>query len=460
MGVGLMFVFAAAVIGILALAVPDDRIHTYPDSGGYLRVAERLMKFEPGALAERRGFVYPLIVSVHKATGLSHFFTVSFFNLSSLALLAWGLFKRGWRIPACTAGGLGIFLLFSHVNLGFATSYLRESIVLGVTALHLAVLVEAVLGPWPVPGRIGLVAVSLLVLYHWKAMYLFPFFVAGPFWIWAALRQAGLKWPFRTLVFSIFGTILMAAGTWATNPNNDAAIRGCNLIGELLRSPAPAFYANKPEIVKDDKALEALRFMAWCQANLRGKEGYTSGDGEVNPYLVEPLFKERFGSSLWDQATRIYLLLALNDPGRFLLYVTKRAWIVVGMAFEKGEVCSQPLGERTGLPGVVCKPIAWVVFYMIPIAMITALVMLFVRREQNGPVLALVCGVCAMLAVLVSVIAVASYNAFDRLFFPGLVYSLLGLPIAVFGIISTEQRFIKPTIFFRTFIPRKSSRPD
>ena len=143
---GLVLFLIAALVGVLIIAVPDDHVHKYPDSGGYLSGAERLLRFDPGALVANRAVIYPMVLAFHKATGISHFLTVSLFNLAGLACLVWRLFRRRWHVAACVVTGIGTFLLFSHVNLGFATSYLRESVLIGVTALHFALLMEAVLG--------------------------------------------------------------------------------------------------------------------------------------------------------------------------------------------------------------------------------------------------------------------------------------------------------------------------
>ena len=436
---GLVFFFIAALAGILIIAVPDDHVHKYPDSGGYLSGAERLLKFDLEALVANRAFIYPLILAFHKATGISHFLTVSLFNLAGLACLAWRLFRRRWHVAACIMTGIGTFLLFSHVNLGFATSYLRESVLIGVTALHFVLLMEAILGPWTIWARIGLITASVLILYHWKVIYVFSFLIAGPFWLWAVSKREGFKGIIRPLIFSLVGTVIICAAVWITNPNNDTALKGGNLIGVLLRTPIPEYYAGRPEIVRDDDVLHALKFMAWCRANLRGKDGYISGDREVNPFLIEPIYKNEFNKSLWAQGDHIYILLTLHDPWHFIPYIAKRAWMLARISFEKGVVCNQPLGEKMGLPRYGCVSFAKGIFYLIPIMLIAGTGVALIRRRLDWD-LASAFGVIGMTVGLAMLLGVASYISFDRLFYPCFTYGVFSVPMAAFMLIQHRRR--------------------
>ena len=425
------------VIIILLMAVPDEKIFHASDSGSYLKITEMVLNLEPQAFVSSRAVFYPLIVAFHKISGISYYLTVSFFNLLCVTLYACCLFARGWKLSGTCSAAVGIVILFSAVNQGFMSSYLRESIILGVTALHLLFVLEALYSKRKTAYRLLLILAAILVLYHWKGMYLYVFSIIAPIWIYSILHDANKLSIPGNIACAILLTLSISILTWASNPNNDINRKNIGLIGVLLKSRITQYYAVHPEIIDDEAALEALQFMANLQkisnniySNPNTRKEYSLTASGINPIAIESVYQDKHNKSLWEQGTRIYIRLAVNDPVHFLRFVIGRSLLLIQRGFNQGIILEQYVGTRQGITKRVLLPLSWVSLYF-TIGSFCILLFTMIKRKKGNSSVFMGAGFSLFSLILLFLIATASYLSFGRLFFPAFVYASLSFPLVV-----------------------------
>lgn len=429
----LLALLAACLIGAAVFAVPDAQVETAPDSAGYLNTAERLRAGEASAWVADRSVLYPLLLVVHQVTGLSHYWTVSLFNLLGCGLLVWRLFARGFPRTAVATGLAAAWLFFLYKNLGFGAIYLREAVVPGVTGLHLALLVEALYGPWRPAARLGLVFAALLIAYHFKGIYLFPFVLAGPFVLWGVFRHAGVA-GWRAAGGAVVAAALVCAMTFASNPNNDASRKPLTLLGVLLNSQVPQVYLAHRERLPDEAALRSFAFMAWATAEIRREQGPLAARLRVSPIKVDHWHRQQFGVSLGPEATRLFWWVLKDQPMAFGSYLLRRTFRLVSGAFVSSRlgqgVCTRSWGRAQGLPKGACAVASWAVYGSWFVLGAAVLAVAAVRRRLTPDAVVAV-GLLGMSAGLAALIGLVGYTDFPRLLYPAQAYGLLALPWVV-----------------------------
>lgn len=423
---------AVALVGMVVLAVPDASVKSAPDTMGYMTTAKGLAALDPHALFRSRAFLYPLLVAVHRATGLPHHWTVSLFNLAAVCLLVWRLHARRMRGAALATAGVALVLFLSPVNMAYSAIYLRESVVLGVSALHLAFLVEAVRGPWRLPARLGLTALALLTAYHFKGLYAYLFVAAGPFLIWAQMRASGRRGGALMAGGAVLATLVLVAGTWATNPNNDARRKGLTLLGVLVNSPIPAYYAAHPDALNDREATRDMAFMAFHMDRIRAaaRDRGVASSG-ISPHAMDRFYEKQYGQSLAARGEALFWQAARDRPLPFALFLLARArYILPPVWLSPTSVCRPTWGLPRGLPVAACRPVAWCVFASWLVVPLLA-VGLCLRRRRVPTAAAAAVGLWGMGTGLALVLCIVGYSDFERLSIDALMYGALSLPLVV-----------------------------
>jgi hypothetical protein len=440
-------IFAAAVAGIAVLAVPDAQVETTPDSLGYLAVARGLAAHDAHALVSNRAFLYPLLLALQRATGLSHYLVVSLFNLAALTLLVWRLYVRGPHGAAVATAAVGLVLLLSAPNIDYSSVYLRESVVLGVTALHLALLIEALRGPWQLPARLGFTAAALLVAYHFKGLYAYVFAVAGPLLLWPQLRAAGWRASWRPAAVAVVAAVVLVAATWATNPANDARQKDMTLLGVLVNSDVPQYYMRSQERLEDPHAASDLTFIFYAVFNIRREESRTGlPHDRISPFEVDRRYRERYGTSLAARSRDLLLDVAADKPWAFAWFLVNRLTTYLPQVWLSGlpgrSVCGSYWGIRRGLSEEACRPLAWTVAAAWGVLPLLAL-FVWVARRRLAPEGVAALGLVGMGAGLALMLGEVGYSDLGRLNLAPFMYGALALPAAL-GMLAEAARRPKP----------------
>lgn len=440
----LAVMFAAAVAGIAFLAVPDSRVQATPDSLGYLAVARGLAAHDAHALVSDRAFLYPLLLTLQRATGLSHYLTVSLFNLAALMLLVWRLYVRGPRGAAVATAAVGLVLLLSAPNIDYSSVVLRESVVLGVTALHLALLIEALRGPWRLPVRLGFTAAALLVAYHFKGLYIYVFAVAGPLLLWPQLRAAGWREVWRPAAVAVLAAVVLAAATWATNPANDARQKDMTLLGVLVNSDVPQYYMRSQQRLEDPHAASDLTFIFYAVFNIRREETRTGRPhGRISPFEVDRRYQESYGTSLAARSRHLLLEVAADRPWAFAGFLVNRLTSYLPQVWLYGlpgrSVCASYWGIRRGLPPEACRPLVWMVAAAWGVLPLLALFVAVARRRLAREGVAAL-GLVGMGAGLALMLGEVGYSDLGRLNLAPFMYGGLALPAAMGMLVEAARR--------------------
>lgn len=401
MGAGLVGMLVLALMGLLMLALPDAGTRAYGVSEGYRELSRMLYGFDLGAISEEKGFLYPLVLAIGRALGMEHFEAVSLFNLAGVSVLAWRMYARGLRTLSGYTGLIGLVLLLSRKNMGFATAYLPEAISLGVAGLFLALLLEAYAGRRTLNRRLGLTAGALFLAYHHNAAWLYGFGAMLPVWVWMMHRRSGVEDLKRLAAQTLLVTAVLAGGVMLTNAGNQVAD---NSGGKTAALSMETFKLTGADAVKVKAA--------------------AANHGGTLPAA-----------------------LLLDDPGLFIKYATHRGWVAAQTAFTSPTgahgVCAQDLGTPRGLPGWSCGVLAVGSFFGYGLFLLAMLVMWAMRRRMD-PEIGAGLTLLGTFWALALVYGLVPWSNAHRFMFTALTYGALAFPMAVLFLRVAIKRMRQP----------------
>ncbi|MDH4230045.1 MAG: hypothetical protein OEW11_09955 [Nitrospirota bacterium] len=381
-----LVLLCTALTGMLVFAPLEAPVRHYATSGSYQDVADLLGGFGIKGFWQERGALYPLILALSGGLGMAHYAAVGLFNLAGIGVLAWRLAARGMgRLALYTALAGGV-MLFSAVNVGFATSLLPEAVALGGAALCVALWLEVWVGGRSFRATCGLMALSMWLAYHLGGALFYAAAVGLPVWLWVLVPRCGVgePGPRRNVVALV--SLMVVGGVVLSNPN-------LKLIDNVGRSGAVRMdtYAMQAESAARARAV-----------------GVTYG-------------------------SRLPLELAVSRPALFFSYTFGKAvpalWHGFALPLGRYGVCTQERGNPHGLPGVVCGAVAWGVGLGYLLLLGAALGAWALRRslEAETGALLVLSGVFWGTAGLICLVA---WNDAPRFLFLPLAYGVVAMPLA------------------------------
>lgn len=420
----LLVLLGFSLIASLWLGLHDRPLRSTPDSAGYLAVADQLRALDPSGLAGARAVAYPLVLALHKGLQLPYFLTVQLFNLLGAALLVWRLLAHRLTRPALATGLLATLLLWEDKQFGFTSLYLREGILIGITGLHLALLVEAFYSRRKLNLRLALVALALLIGFHFKGLYLYPFALAAPWLLWGLLVRHHNSQG-RAAAMALLGTVLLIPLVALSNPHNDQNLKGMSLIGMLVNSPIPASMAD----ALPDRPQAAARFRYMVEYRQQQYQQGLPRYSHVDPFTMDRDYRKRFGEPLASHGVALYLTVLRHAPLRMIRYLWRRAVALLKIEFiaTRDGMCLRIWGTPGGLPSSLCRPLSVGVVGLWMALPIMLLISLWRQRglTRESAVVVALGGMSSGLVVLVTAVG---YTDYGRLFEAGFLYAVLSLP--------------------------------
>ena len=428
-----------AFVAILAVMAPaNEVVQSTPDSAGYFSVADRLASGDLTALAANRAALFPAVLALYKGLHSNYFLTIQYLNLLGLAVLLWRLlvYRMGW--PALATGLLGTALLVSELQYGYSTLYLREGLLPGVTALHLALLLEAFRCQRGLFYRLLLTLLALLLVYHLKGLYLFSFMVVAPLWCWALIRRSHTTKGWRAVALAGVITAVMIPTVWLSNPNNDSNLRGITLLGVLIGSNIPALATNNPAPLASNKP--ALALLGQLYVYQRTEWGGRKSGPPLDPFLLIKRYRQQMGGDLAAEGMPLFRAVLLAYPNHMASILwQKTRWAARRFFIERpAGILERFWGASGGVPSVWLKPLSLLVFgtwLMLPLAAPG----IALWRRRISPELAAGSTVLAVGLGMVLLVGIVGYTDFPRLFLAGFEYGLLALPAGVWMMVAAPR---------------------
>ena len=419
--------------GLMALlaGIPTEQVEYTPDSYGYHAVADKLLALDLSGLRDSRAAAFPLLLAIQKGLHLPYFATVQLFNLLGIALLVWRLWVYGLGRTALMTALVATVLLWSDKQFGFTTLYLREGMLIGITGIHLALLLEVCRSRRGLAVKLALVALALLVAFHFKGMYLYTFTLSAPWLLWATFRQHGWR-SAKAVGAALLFTGLLIPLVWISNPNNDQNLKGLSLIGMLINSDIPRWVTTRPELLAGEpRALELFKRMDFYKRDIY-KNGHPTNE-RIDPFSLQSAYQKHFKESLADEGEYLLLQIIRHQPGPMMQVLGMRSLLLPKRLFvtDPGGMCLRYWGLAGGLIPAVCKPLSIAVFglwMVLPLAVLLLVVTGLQQYRSLPPQTGWVVALGGMSSGLVVLVSVVGYTDFERLFYAGFVYGALTLP--------------------------------